>query len=211
MSPTVGDIIRITAVQDFLSQVMLNVFFYQVTAIPVPAEGDTVYGEFLTAFKNATGDIMRAQQHDDCSHRRYVLENLTNAIDLAEMAVDLPGLIGGDPEPSFQAFNVKLVRTTAITRHGSKRMGGLPESAISGNGINLGGSTFTDLQNCFAAPLEDPVQEDVIAIPVIVGRTFVTEGDGGTYVLDLDKINPIQSAILSAVSTQRSRKLGAGI
>jgi len=122
-------------------------------------------------------------------------------------------LLTGDPMASFMALNFILRRSTGITRNGSKRFGGLDESSISGNSWTGSGSALTNMGTALASPLlhGTPVAAP-FADPVIVGRKLVGAGTPSEhYELDLTKINPVASAAFTAVSSQRSRKVGHGI
>lgn len=209
MALAINDIIKITDYQSFLGQIMENVYFYEIDAIPAPADGFTVEEQVCLSFNSKVRINVIPLQENVCSHGVTRMDNLTNGIDFAEISAPVNGTIVGDPEPSFVAYNFVLRRSTGITRNGSKRIGGLDEGGISGNGITTVGALLTALGTAMAADLTYPAGglEVPFAHPVIVGRVLV----GGSYQLDLTKINPIASAAFTAVSTQRSRKAGHGV
>lgn len=214
MSLAVGDIVRVIDFQSFLGQLMENVFFYRITAIPVAYPDATIDETVCLAYNAKVRSLMIALQESSCTHGITRMENVTNGIDFAEVNVPVDGGIVGDAEPSFMAYNFVLRRTTAITRNGSKRIGGLDEGGVSGNGITVVGAALTALAVAMAEPLEYPSGGLSVpfAEPVIVGRKkYVTSEGKDAYELDLTKINPIASAAFTAVSTQRSRKAGRGV
>lgn len=214
MSLVIGNIVKITDFQLFLGQIMQNVFFYRITAIPVPPEGNTVDEEVCLAYNSRVRSLMVPIQESSCTHGITRMDNVTNGIDFAEVNVPVSGGIVGDAEPSFMAYNYILRRTTGVTRNGSKRIGGLDEGGISGNGITTIVSQINALGVAMAQPLEYPAGGSSVpfADPVIVGRSLVENEDGEfVYQLDLTKINPVASAAFTAVSTQRSRKAGHGV
>lgn len=208
-----ADVVRIIANQSYLGQLMQNVFFYRAGTLPTPPEGETLYQYALSRFNAQWGIPVRAQQHTDCNHLFYRIENLTNGVDFAELQINTAGAVSGDPAPSFQAINLTLQRSSLLTRNGSKRMGGLPESATTGNLVNWAGGTYTAIQDAFGKPLLDSLgDDDPWLFPCIVGRTLVENDEGEfVYELDLTKINLITGAVITEPSTQRSRKAGRGV
>jgi hypothetical protein len=214
MALAVNDIVKITDFQLYLGQLMENVFFYHIDAIPTPASGLTVEEELCRSYEVDVRLFMIAFQETSCSHGIVRMDNVTNGIDFAELNDPVAGAIVGDAEPSFLAYNFVLRRTTGITRNGSKRIGGLDEGGSSGNGITTISTLLTAFATAMAAPLLDNTAPTPVAYahPVIVGRKVVGTGSHGPiYGLDLTKINPIASAAFTAVSTQRSRKAGHGV
>lgn len=207
-----GDILKITANQTLLNQVVQNVFFYQVTALPTGIEPYGPYEYIATRFNAGWGIGIRSMQSSALNHTVYRVDNVSNGIDFGEYTVNTPGGISGEVSPSFEAINFLLRRETGITRNGSKRIGGIPESLVTGNTIVMSDTDKANYEAIFAEPLvTDDSVPVAFAFPVIVGRMLYTPVDGDPYyVLDLTKINPIQSALMTAVSTQRSRKAGKG-
>lgn len=210
MAVGLDDIIQITDFQTFLGQQILNVYFYRVMAIPDSGTWPNPYDAFLGAFDSIVMDPVRNNQHTSLVHTVAVLKNLTNGVDIREYATGQAGLQGGDEEPSFTALGVRLVRSTALTRHGSKRFGGMPESAFTGNTINLAPTAIADFEDACKSNLIIPGTAVDGAEPVIVGRTLIPASDPPEYELDLLKINVVADAQVIAVTTQNTRKAGRG-
>lgn len=209
----VCDIVKITDYGVFLGQQVQNVWFYRCDAIPDPYTDETVDEAFCHAFNAQVRIFELPLQSTAMGHTLTRMDNVTNGIDFAEIAAPVNGLVDGDQGASFDAINFILRRTTGVTRNGSKRLGGLPESGLSGNSWLILGTPLTNFQNAAAAQLTDggTPTPSPFATPVIVGRKVVGTGPHGpVYGLDLTKINPIASVALTAVSTQRSRKVGHG-
>lgn len=210
---SIGDIIKITVNQNYGNQLLQNVFFYRMTALPEQDDYPDYY-EFIAARFNAVVGIpMRALQATATLHTVYNVKNLTDGIDFFDKVFN----VGGNQEPpfatSFLAVNFILRRSTGVTRNGSKRLGGLSESATEGNAITLPAVPLAAFEAALAADL---VTSDAVPVPfaepVIVGRKIEINDEGEeVYVLDLTKINPISSAGATAASTQRTRKLGRGL
>jgi len=209
MAMTVGDILQITDVQDTLLQTALNVYFYRVESLETLADYDDVQGAFkLQIIDNCTP----LQSSSWTAHTRIVIKNLTNAVDIAEFPYNLVGEVSGDAAPSFTALSFRLVRSTAITRHGSKRIGGITESMTVGNDLAAGVNTLTTaLADAMAAPLvvDGTVDHDITLVPVIVGR--IPQGEPNAGELDLSVINPVSSVQFIRVTTQTTRRAGRGI
>jgi len=211
MAVAMDDILRFTAKGVYLGQQCQNVFFYQANFGGV----NSPYATWLQGFRESVIDKVRVVQSTSYAWTETDVENLTNGLDFATEVYN-PQILGaksGDPTPSFEAANIQLKRSTKLTRHGSKRFSGLIEPDVSGNTV-LWTVSETDsvLDACrlhlFAVVLMVPVDHGT---PVIVGRNLVSPGPPPRYELDLTKINVISDAELTAVSTQRSRKLGHGI
>jgi len=212
MPLAVGNILKFTANQLYLEQLMQNVFFYQLMDAPegigVPDQLQTM----LEAFQAEVMDPVRGRQVSEVLHTTYRVDNLSDGVTFGELLVNQTGQASGEETPSFNAVNVKLVRSTGITRNGSKRIGGIPESAMQGNTLLWDSTDRNAIQAAFGTAIHNPVGLENILAPVIVGRTLTVDEDGEeSYVLDLEKINPVLSAFVTGLSTQRSRKAGHGV
>lgn len=208
MSISVGDVLEINDVQVHLGQAVYNIYHYQMTEVGSLVDYVNIMGVFNTWIVNA----VRTFQTTAVEHTRITIKNLTNGIDIYEYPQSEFGNITGDDEASFYALGFRLVRSTLITRHGSKRIGGIPEAAVSGNSLVSGFVGDVDnLADHMGLPLEvdSGGDYDFIAIPVIVGRFPYTSPDAGE--IDLSRINPVSAAQFIRVTTQNSRKLGRGI
>lgn len=209
----IGDIVQVTANQNYAGQLVQNVFMYRMTALPEQDDFPNWYEYIAARFNVAVGIPMRGMQSNQITHTVYGVKNLTNGIDFFDKAINVAGSLDGPYATSFAAINFILRRTTGVTRNGSKRVGGLNEAATEGNNITVAPLVLAAVEEAFSAPL---VTSDAIPVefaePVIVGRTEELNEDGDlVYVLDLSKINPISSASATAASTQRTRKAGRGL
>lgn len=208
MALAVNDILEITDVQVHLGQAVYNIYYYEVQSVEALADYDDVQG----AFKLQIQDAVREIQVDTIEHTRILVRNLTNGIDLHEEPYSLFGNHTADSEASFYALGFRLVRSTLLTRHGSKRIGGIAEDMVLGNTVVAGElPDVVALADAMAEPLEvtGTVDHDFSAIPVIVGR-FPT-GDPNEGEIDLSRINPVAAGQFIRVTTQNSRKAGRGI
>lgn len=209
MALAVNDIVQLTDVQSFLGQQVLNVYFYRVTSFEVGVTLEDIAEVFASAtFLGVLTDI----QHALLNHDRIIVRNLTNGIDIHEEAIDVPGTATGDSAPSFTAAAFRLIRTNATTRHGQKRIGGIPEGHINGNDLATGiDVTYDTVEVILGSPLErtGTVDEDFELEPVIVGRFPIGGPTPGE--LDLTVINPVQSAQFIRLTTQTTRRAGRGV
>lgn len=210
MAMAIDNILQITDFQRFLGQQVLNVYFYRVLALPDPEIYPNPYDAVLTSFESTVVGPLKNNQHTSLMHETIVVKNLSNGIDIREKILNIAGTATGDEEPSFTALGIRLVRTTGVTRHGSKRIGGMPESYFIGNTLNLSPGQVTAIEFAMGATLIESGTINDLAQPVIVGRTLVPASDPPEYELDLLKINVIADAQIIAVTTQNTRKAGRG-
>lgn len=207
MAIAANDILQITDVQLYLSQEVLNVYFYRVESFESLVDYQDIADQFEVL---VLGDV-RAMQNDGLEHDRLIIRNLTNGVDLFEEPVGTLGTVVQEATPSFTSAGFRLVRTTTVTRHGAKRIAGLPETYVSGNSIVGGGvAAVAAVADAIGALLEQSgtVDHDFVLTPVIVGRTEI--GTTGNYELDLTKINVVASAQYIRLTTQATRRAGRG-
>lgn len=207
MAISVGDILQITVVQTYLSQVMNNIFYYEVESVT----GTPTYVEVVGGFALDVLNSMNAIQSSAVANSRVIIKNLTNGLDIFEVPNTATGDRAGSGNPSFTSWGFRLIRSTGLTRHGSKRVGGVLEEDVSGNSPAAGiVSALSEFAGFCASPIAvDGAAGDTTINPVIVGR-FPT-GDPNAGELDLSKINPISDAQFIRVTTQNTRKAGRGI
>jgi len=208
MAPVVGDILQIIDRQVFSSEQILNVYFYRVVTL----EPAATYLDIRQAFLNVVMPAVRAFQHVNLVHNGIIIKNLTNGLDLDEGPINLAGLgTAGEALPSLVALSFRLVRSTLLTRHGSKRIGGLAESQTSGNAFVGAQANLDAAAAAFAGDITvtGTVDHDVVLEPVIIGRHLSGSPNAGE--LDLTRINPVQAAQFIRVSSQVSRRAGRGM
>lgn len=208
MAVSVSDILQITDVQTYLNQTMLNVYFYRADVL-----GSAVgYQEIADVFQTQVVLEVKGMQSSDAVHTNTIIKNLTNGLDIFEDAINIAGDGAFAAGPSFVAASFRLLRSTAATRHGAKRIGGLTEDFYTGNDIASGFVTFADdAAAAIGAPLvvESAGDLDIELMPVIVGRFPTSSPDAGQ--LNLSVINPIREAQFIRVSTQTTRRAGRGV
>jgi len=204
-----NDILQILDVQTCLGERMLNVYFYRVNAL----EGAADYGDVSTAFVTGVMEEVEAVQFTGTVHTSVIISNLTNGLDIFESA--LTGHIGEfattEASPSLVALGFRLLRATALTRHGAKRIGGIAEGVTQGNSV-VGGSVgiCNTIANAMAANIAvtGTVDHDISLSPVIVGRIPV--GDPGAGGLDLSRVNSVAGGQFIRVTSQVTRRAGRG-
>lgn len=131
--------------------------------------------------------------------------NLQDDTDFAEITPSVTqGTVAGDPEPSYLAVAVKLLRETREVRNGWKRIPGIVEGDLSGNTIAAATVTrLTGLANLFDNALSNGQD------PVIVRKTYV----GDPPVLNPPSLwitGGIGDYEIVGITTQNSRKPGVG-
>lgn len=208
MALSMGDILQITDVQQSVQQTLLNVYFFRVTLL----EANTNYDDVNQAFDSGIITPALPIQSVMTTHVNVIIKNLTNGLDIAEYPHSEVGLATGDSLPTFNAAAFRLVRSTAATRHGAKRIGSLSEGSSQDNSAT---PAFLSLATAFAAALGSEIQvdgtvdHDFSAEPVIVGRYPQDHPNAGE--LDLSVINPVASAQFVRITSQVSRRAGRGV
>lgn len=207
MAIALNNILQFTAVQSFLGQQLLNVYHYEVSAL----SGTLTLEECAQAFEAQVIAEIIDLQSTSLQYTFVIAKDLTDGVDIWEEPV---AYAGTDPTsalaPSFESIGFRLVRSTGITRHGSKRIGGLGDNTVSGNTIAAGVSA--------AVAAAETAMGAVVSVvggsgtgdlsPVIVGRYPIGHVDAGE--LDLSKINPVASVKAIRVTTQTTRRAGRG-
>jgi hypothetical protein len=202
----INDIIRITDVQLWATtgQPMLNVYWYQVVAIAEPSTLLESGADIALEFEQTVLVPVRAIQSNSIQHTSLRMTVYGPLEEDYEYLYSPPstGSAVGEITSTFFTWSFKLNRTFKLTRNGSKRIGGTPDSlSTDARGLNQVGSDFvTDIESALAASL------------VILGTTgpnmtlqpvIVRQGAAGTGPVNP---NPIASATFRGFGTQNSRK-----
>lgn len=201
MALAINDILQIKMFTDYLGEQCLNVFHYRLDSFEPLVGYIDILNQFVTLYDNSVHPVQLASAVIDTCE----ITNLTNGVDIANKLYNGAGDVSGNNMPSFTAWGFQLYRTNRITRHGWKRIVGVPEEWTIGNNAD---PTRLAALGTAASMLGSPViksgtlDEDFTMTPVIVGRTRVA----GKYELDLTKINPVQSAAYIRLTTQNTRK-----
>ncbi len=200
-----NDVLQVTNFHLFLGQLCLNVYHYQIEDLTAPQIllsdiRDVLIADYVAqVLPSLSGGLVLF---------RVLTENLTNGTEFRDDPVNHSGLEGSDALPSSVAYAIKLNRSNKLTRSGAKRLVGVTEAAVSGNAVGLPLPNIASMEIFFGdakiAINYDGLGNNVQITPVIVGRTLSV---GGSYELDLAKINPVLTAQVQALlSTQNSRK-----
>lgn len=204
MAVALGDLLQITAFQEYLGQVCLNVFYFRWSSAPTV---DNSYLEPLwNDFRDEVLDFMIPLQVEQVIHNNLQIKNLSNGVDFYEDDPNLTGSIEApDTEilPSYFALGFKMIRDSLVTRNGSKRIVGVPEGNVSGNEYVGDPVAISDFENALVANLE--VGLVTVAFPIIVKRPIPTPA-GSDYVY-----SSVNGAQFQGVTTQNTRKQGRGI
>lgn len=201
MSIEVADLIQIDARTMHLGRETHNVFHYRVASRD---EGIT-YADVANHFEDWWTSKVAPIQSANAQLDLVEITNLTNGLDIHQSTFTTNGLLSGDDLPSFCSWGFRLIRTTRLTRHGSKRFVGVIEAQTVGNEPI---STFLDELSTTAVGLKTGILVsgttiDITLTPVIIGRT---KNVSGVYELDTTKVNLVADAEFTALTTQNSRK-----
>lgn len=206
MAIEVGNIIRVTAVQNFAGVECLNVFFYEAQAYTVEPTYDDVSTKFQQFWTLYVKPVLSANNVLSL----VKVENLSNGLEFLDDVVSIAGSIGGEFLPKFNGWTFRLVRTTKATRNGRKCFAGIAESQTTSNVPAAGVVPLLDtLAVQLATDLEESVgmSVDWAFKPVIIGRVNTTTPPADpVYELDLDIRNYVAGAQFTRISTQNSRK-----
>lgn len=213
MAAIEGDILEIVLVQTLFTEVCNNIFHYRLDDVT----GTPTYDDILDAWAVGVLDKINDIQSADVNNVRTIVRNLTNGLDIVEDPNTAIGSVGAASSPSFVAYAFRLLRSTSLTRHGSKRFAGVDEGTHLDNSAQ--GSVpllFDELETALGSPVEiDGAGGAGFLQPVIVGRTFVAgvpeEDTKDHYELDLAKINVVQGAQYIRITSQTTRRVGRGI
>lgn len=196
--PAIDDVFRIIDFQTLLTEQCLNVYFYRVDAVAVPAP------TLADIWLNFTATMMSPVQNIQASQVDHYLIRIENLMNPAEF-LDTPmtgetGLVTGEVNPSFFAWSFLMRRTTKVTRNGGKRFPGVLESWVQ-NGVFVGvDASITAVEEALAAPIEGTFPPaNYTLTPVIVKRN-----PDGT--LDLTSLNVVRAGEFRGPSTQNTRK-----
>jgi len=177
----------------YLSQAMLNVFFYEQTA------GTGGANMLADAFDTNVLAALSPMNSNQVSYNAVEVLNLDNPLDFIEFTpTTAAGAQTGDYLPPFVAINFRYARATRAYRHGSKRFSGLTESMVANGGLDAAYiATVTALGNALEAALSNLTGD--AWTPKLAHRTVV--GGVTTYTL-----YDFSSVFYTHIGTQNSRK-----
>lgn len=209
----VNDIYRVTLTQQwaFTAEIMLNIFYYQQFT-PGVAEGAT---PLSVAFDNVVVPAVRNIQNAAIQYLQLLVENIVPSSDNATISytpsIDT-GTRPGDALPPFTTWAFRLNRSTTASRHGQKRFAGVSEGDQN-NGVAVAGivAALTAVATALDDTLGGPPPGTATYVPRIfrAGRPEVTI-PAKTIPAVLQTSFSIANASYTAITTQNSRKFGAG-
>lgn len=202
MAVALNDILEIKLRQTYLTRECNNIFYYKVFSLT----GTPTYDEIADAWALAVLDKINAVQVAGVSNVDITIKNLTNALDITTVSNVATGDVAAEGFPAFVAWGFQLVRTTALTRHGSKRVVGVPETWVNGETPTASFTTpRDDLETALGAVVSvDGATGDCNLRHMIVKRVFnETEQE---YELDISQLNVVSEAVFKKVTSQVSRK-----
>lgn len=199
----INDLLQVTIESELQAQQMLNVYYYRVLE-GYSLNDEITGGEVLDELIAQLITPVRAFQHEDVDYRSIEVRNLSNGIEFVERPLAVSGQItgGGDCLPAFVTVAFSLIRSTLLTRNGRKSYSGIPEAAVDGFSVNLGGTAETDTADGLKAII---VQGGTPTLrPVIVKRP-IPASPFDQYVYSF-----VSDALFLGLGTQNTRKQGRG-
>lgn len=204
----VGSIIQYKHFQSYRGQQTLNVQHYVITAMESPADDLSDYTE---VFFQTYSDAMRPQQVSGLTHVRGELYEV-NGLDFGIYVPPTPeaGTVASDGMGTFVAVKIQQVRASRATRHGWKRVSGVPETSASNGQLIPANLTawqgIADLLWLGTKTYESPVFPETRSIsfqPIIWG--------GNDPDFPLGRYSTIEDVAVSPeLTTQNTRKIGRG-
>lgn len=204
--PSVNDLIQVKQFFNNAGNTALMVSYWKIDGIA----GDVPTMAQMTAWFHATyGErIVPFTLSSFAGYVRTVIDNLTDVGEFGDFSDDIPGEVAGDILPAFNAIAIRQNCITRLTRAGQKRLPFIGEAMASGSNVIIDSGDLVELLIWFgeAATAQDPldVTNFVTLTPVVVGRIEDPVGSGN-YVLDLSRINPVESATVVRMTHQNSR------
>lgn len=204
MAVDTGDLLQIIDKQSYLSQELLNVYYYRWFS--VPSVDNSVYPALVESFANTIIGEVKELQGELLVHTSVQIKNLSNNVDFYEEPFSVTGQRAqtfATALPSYVSVGFKLIRDSLVTRNGFKRFGGLGDGQVNGNSWAGDPADITAVENALSAFLKIGLVD--VAAPIIPKRPIVPPV--GTLYL----YSSVASAQYSLVGTQNTRKAGRGI
>lgn len=182
----------------YLGVQVRNSFFFEHTS-----SFDDLQDVCAVAFDDDLLPLIAATQSDEVTYQNIRCINVTGI--LADANFDPTTLAGsevGAPMPSFNAYAIRLNRTTKETRNGQKRFAGVTEENTSENKV---AGAFLVTLGLLADALNNAIPTPTnIFTPVIARQSDVVPANW--------TVNPVSTGTVSPnISTQNTRKVGRGI
>lgn len=173
-----NDIVKIVVNQRHIptGQPIINVYHFLCTDVvgdwTSPLDFNQVAAEVFLGMHSYAGVF----QTTEIAYDNATYQNLTNGLDLGIYIppLDTFGVVESATMPLQVAASFKLVRTTAATRNGSKRFGGIADSLVNdATGQGLAGLAQTSsLEDWLASPIQVVVGggNECTLVPIIVRK-----------------------------------------
>lgn len=204
------DVYKVTDIQNWLGQLMLNVYFYQIqSAVSAPVAVDVanaIIGQLIPTIKHI--------QTAGLVHSLVKTENLFDPSDVDEQVISIAGSSGGSggAQPAFGAVGFRISSSNGALRSAAKRYAGLTENEVTDGVITDSGyiASLVDVQDVLTETLDEGIIPTYV--PVVVGRIL----DGGQYRLPTSLGEAVLGSLVEAIynplmTSQVSRKIGRGV
>lgn len=204
MAIQVGDVVQIKANQIYRGENVLNIFYYEVTAVTNEVGVSNVCQEFDEVVCNNWDNIV----NDSWSLPILTGAELTRGIDIGFFASERVGQLtppDGDKLPGFVCFQVKFPRSVGNIRSGFARFSGISHDDLDNNlltnAFKLSAQPFVSSLT-FSLTAESSVGQATL-VPITLGRVKVSD----KYVFDFTRKDRRESAtLMDQVTHQVSRK-----
>lgn len=200
MAAALGDLLRVIDQQAYLSEEVLNIYYYRVTS--VTGFTNDGYASILDWFEENILTPVAAIQNARLNHNKLTIMNLTNGVDLLDRVEDVDGTFTSDEAddlPSYVSQGFRLIREVLTTRNGYKRYSGMCAASQNGNVSNYTGSLRTDI--------EDGLKADVVVGIVTLAEPVIVKHPIGSPPVASYLYSSVGDAQMSPLmGTQNTRK-----
>lgn len=202
---TEGNIIRLTVKAHLLDggTPVNNVYHYQAEGVVGDWSATSETEQLITDFAGTVLTVISNIQSNRLAYDEIVFDNMTNLIDQTTYTPPAPlfGAVESGSEPGNVSASFKLIRTTRVTRHGRKSIGGIADNLVTvSDGSSMDGlATVTAIEEVLAESIDIVAGDGVFVTlhPVIVRRPAVG--------LPVTVFNYVASAEFRGVGSQASR------
>lgn len=206
--PGVGDYLRFKDYQTLtnISGDILNIYWFQVGSMTTVSGLLPMADDIETWWRTTFLPPITSIQTNVLTHARLEIDNISDfELEYLNIVMDSPptGQANSPYAASAVAYSFQLVRSTRVTRHGSKRIAGVPEAYIDNNQLV---STYVDDVGAVAELLGGTQTvpfgsgETMTLLPVIAKSTTGSPPPLPTV------FNPVLSATFRGIGSQNSRK-----
>jgi len=205
--PVAGDLLQVKSFQTLTNVPgdILNVYWFRVVSMSTPQSLVNIVDDLTAWWFETFIAPMLAMQSNQVVYQRMEISNADNFEDeFAICTPDFPvaGVFPGEYLAPSTAWSFKLVRTTRLTRNGSKRLAGVPEGLATNNLPSSSARVLADdVRLMWEGQIDVPwgAEDDIMALQMVIPQTNPAGGLPIAY-------NPVSGVVFRGLGSQNSRK-----